>query len=116
MPDQFIHVIQSFSGDPDGALAWDPPIWSADGCFAPVLAQSLAARKAGVIVLRMALDEDGMPAGTGGCFVQGGTLGTGEIVSGYGSVPTSLVLRRPGAPAVTVDRAPRLAARLALSA
>ena len=84
MPDQFIHVIQSFSGDPDGALAWDPPIWSADGCFAPVLAQSLAARKAGVIVLRMALDEDGMPAGTG------------EIVSGYGSVPTSLVLRRPG--------------------
>ena len=104
MPDQFIHVIQSFSGDPDGALAWDPPIWSADGCFAPVLAQSLAARKAGVIVLRMALDEDGMPAGTG------------EIVSGFGSVPTSLVLRRPGAPAVTVDRAPRLAARLALSA
>ena len=45
MPDRFIHLIQSFSGDPDGALAWGrrsgPPTR-----FAPVLAQSLAARPA----------------------------------------------------------------------
>lgn len=103
MPDRFIHLIQSFSGDPDGALAWDPPIWSADARFAPVLAQSLAARKAGVILLRMSLDPDGMPAGAG------------EILSGYGCVPAGFVLPRLGA-AAAPECAPRLRAPLALSA
>jgi hypothetical protein len=91
MSDSRVHLIQSFSFDPGGDLLWDSLLWSTDGGFAPLLARSLAARRAGILHLRTELDADGRPAEI--C----------ELVSGCGSLPTSLFVRPQSAPALALE-------------
>jgi hypothetical protein len=75
-----IYVVQSFSRGRDGALVWDAPAWSQDQAFAASLSQALARRKAGVIAIEVPFDAAGNLAPEA------------QILSGYGAIPTSLIL------------------------
>jgi hypothetical protein len=75
-----VYVVQPFSRDGSGALVRDTPVWSRDRGFAAALLRSLAKRKAGVMVLEVALDP------TGELHAEG------EIIGSHGTVPVALVL------------------------
>jgi hypothetical protein len=92
-----IYIVQPFRRAETGALVWDAPAWSQDRSFAVPLSQVLQRSKSGVLTLAAGFD----PSGT--------LSDEAEIIAGYGSVPTALVIpgRQPGA-AQTRDRdAPR---------
>jgi hypothetical protein len=94
---QIIYVVQSFSRGPDGALVWDAPAWSQDQAFAASLSQALARRKAGVMTIGVA------------CDAAGDLAPEAQILSGYGAVPTSLIvpsLQSQSASSPAVDRRP----------
>jgi hypothetical protein len=80
--DRIIYVVQPFSRNLDGSLAWDPPAWSQDRSFAASLTRVLSQSKAGVMTIGAGFDQSGAVAPEG------------QIVASHGCLPTSLLLPR----------------------
>jgi hypothetical protein len=77
---QTVYVVQPFSRDRNGVLAWDAPTWSRDRSFAVSLTHSLSKRKAGVMTVGVTVDS------------AGGIGSEAEVVASCGTVPTAMIV------------------------